>query len=70
MSDFCRTCGAEKPPKFGEGTGPCCWEDVPHRYKGSIDRDCERCGFSIYMYWHTDGFSETTVGKLLNGRLS
>ena len=44
------------------------WRKRPHFYKGSIDADCERCGYSIYMDWHKDGFSKTSVGKAINKR--
>lgn len=30
----------------------------PHPFVGHMDRDCDECGYSIYMGWHTDGTAE------------
>lgn len=27
-----------------------------HRHKGSVDKNCAKCGYSIYAYWHTNSF--------------
>ena len=28
----------------------------PHKFAGSIDRDCKECGYSVYFAIHTDAF--------------
>lgn len=46
--------------------GHCLWIDKPHTFEGSIDDDCTLCGYSIYMDWHTNGFSQTEIGDKIN----